>query len=85
MPLHKTAIAVPESLLAEVDRAAAERGESRSAYITRVLTVASRVRRDAGITRKLDELFADARTSKAQRRSAAALDELGTDWTDERW
>jgi hypothetical protein len=85
MALHKTAITVPEALLADVDRAAGERGESRSAYITRVLSVAVRARRDAEITRKLDELFADARVKKTQRRSAAALDEVGTDWTDERW
>jgi hypothetical protein len=85
MAMHKTAIAVPQSLLAEVDRAAAERGESRSAYITRVLAVAARARRDAEITRKLDELFADERSRNAQRRGAAALDEAGTDWTDERW
>jgi hypothetical protein len=85
MALHKTAIAVPEALLTDVDRAARERGESRSAYITRVLSVAVRARRDAEITRKLDELFADARVKKAQSRSAAALDEVGSDWTDERW
>ena len=85
MPMHKTAIAVPESLLADVDRAASERGESRSAYITRVLAVAVRARRDAEITKKLDELFADARVRRAQRRSAVAFDEAGTDWTDERW
>lgn len=85
MALHKTAITVPEILLADVDRAARERGESRSAYITRILTVAVRAKRDAEITRKLDELFADPRVKKAERQSAAALDELGTDWTDERW
>jgi hypothetical protein len=85
MAMHKTAIAVPESLLADVDRAATERGESRSAYITRVLAVATRARRDAEITRKLDEIFADERSKKAQRRGAAVLDESGTDWTDERW
>ena len=85
MPLHKTAIAVSESLLADVDRAASERGVSRSAYITRVLTVAVRARRDAEITRKLDELFADVRVKNAQRGSSVALDEAGTDWTDERW
>ena len=85
MPLHKTAIAVPESLLAEVDRAASELGESRSAYITRVLAVAVRARRDAEITRKLDELFADPRMRKAQSNLAEALDESGSDWTDERW
>jgi hypothetical protein len=85
MAMHKTAIAVPESLLADVDRAATERGESRSAYITRVLAITTRARRDAEITRKLDEIFADERSKKAQRRGAAALDESGTDWTDERW
>jgi metal-responsive CopG/Arc/MetJ family transcriptional regulator len=82
---RKTAIAVPETLLADVDRAANERGESRSAYITRVLTVAVRARRDAEITKKLDELFADERVRKAQRRGAGTLDRVGTDWTDERW
>jgi hypothetical protein len=85
MAYHKTAIAVPQALLADVDRAATERGESRSAYITRVLAVAVRARRDAEITKKLDELFADERTKKSQRRSAAVLDGAGTDWTDERW
>jgi hypothetical protein len=85
MALRKTAIAVPESLLADVDRAATERGESRSAYITRILAAATRARRDAEITRKLDEIFADERSKKAQRRAATSLDELGTDWTDERW
>ena len=85
MPMHKTAIAVPQSLLADVDRAASERGESRSAYITRVLAVAVRARRDAEVTKKLDELFADARVRRTQGRSAVALDEAGTDWTDERW
>jgi hypothetical protein len=85
MPYRKTAIAVPEALLADVDRAAGERGESRSAYIARVLAVAVRAKRDAEITKKLDQLFADERLTKAQRRGAAVLDRLGTDWTDERW
>jgi hypothetical protein len=82
---RKTAIAVPEALLADVDRAANARGESRSAYITRVLSVAVRARRDAAITRKLDELFADERLTRDQRRSTEELDLLGTAWTDERW
>jgi hypothetical protein len=85
MAHRKTAIAVPEALLADVDRAAAERGESRSAYITRVLAVAVRARRDAEITRRLNELFGDERLKRAQRRGAAMLDGAGTDWTDERW
>jgi metal-responsive CopG/Arc/MetJ family transcriptional regulator len=85
MPYRKTAIALPEALLAEVDRAARQRGVSRSAYITRVLTAAVRARRDAEIARRLDELFADERVARAQRRGAAELDRAGTDWVDERW
>jgi hypothetical protein len=56
---HKTAIAIPEDLLAEVDAAARQRNESRSAFITRVLQAAVRARRDRDITRRLDALFAD--------------------------
>ena len=46
---------------------------------------AVRAKRDAEITRKLDELFADERLTKTQRRGAAVLDRVGTNWTDERW
>jgi metal-responsive CopG/Arc/MetJ family transcriptional regulator len=59
MARHKTAIAIPEDLLAEVDAAARQRNESRSAFITRVLQAAVRARRDRDITRRLDALFAD--------------------------
>src|SRR5579884_1710649 len=62
---RKTAIAMPEELLADVDRAANARGESRSAYIARVLAVAVRARRDAEITKKLDALFADDRLASS--------------------
>jgi metal-responsive CopG/Arc/MetJ family transcriptional regulator len=85
MALRKTAIAVPEDLLQQVDDAARARNESRSRYVTRILRLAVRARRDAAITRRLDELFADARVADAQRQEAAVLDELGTDWRDERW
>jgi metal-responsive CopG/Arc/MetJ family transcriptional regulator len=85
MPYRKTAIAVPEDLLEDVDRAAESRGESRSRYITRVLRAAVRAKRDADITRALDELFANETLGKDQRETAAALDRAGTDWTDERW
>jgi metal-responsive CopG/Arc/MetJ family transcriptional regulator len=85
MPARKTAIAIPETLLADVDRAARERGESRSRYITRVLQVAVRTRRDAEITRKLDALFAEERVQDSQVTAAQELDEAGSDWTDERW
>lgn len=83
MPRHKAAIAIPEDLLAEVDAAARDRQESRSAFITRVLRAAVRARRDREITRRLDELFADDDVQREQRLGAAEIadDVLG----DERW
>jgi metal-responsive CopG/Arc/MetJ family transcriptional regulator len=81
----KTAIAVPAELLAEIDRAARSRGESRSKYITRVLRAAVRARRDSEITRRLDELFASEQVKVSQKAEAERLDELGTTWADERW
>jgi metal-responsive CopG/Arc/MetJ family transcriptional regulator len=85
MRLRKTAIAVSEELLSEVDDAAKERGESRSRYVTRVLRLAVQARRDADVTRRLNELFLDDATRRAQRRTTDELDELGSDWTRERW
>lgn len=85
MTFRKTAITVPEELLADVDKAARQRGESRSRYITTVLRAAVRARRDEDITRRLNELFADERVQEKQRRSSAALDDAGSDWTNERW
>jgi metal-responsive CopG/Arc/MetJ family transcriptional regulator len=81
----KTAIAVPAEVLAEIDRAARSRGESRSKYITRVLRAAVRARRDSEITRRLDELFASEQVKVSQKAEAERLDELGTTWADERW
>jgi metal-responsive CopG/Arc/MetJ family transcriptional regulator len=82
MARHKTAIAIPEELLAQVDAAAAERSESRSAFITRILSAAMRARRDRDITRRLDELFADETLQIQQLEAADAADEL---LGDERW
>ena len=85
MPLRKTAIAVPDDLLAAVDRAARERHESRNRFVTLVLRHAVRARRDAEITRRLNDLFATPDLVKQHRREAAELDGIGTDWSDERW
>ena len=85
MPLRKTAIAVPDDLLAAVDRAARECHESRSRFVTRVLRHAVRARRDADITRRLNELFATPDLAQHQSREASELDDVGTDWSDERW
>ena len=85
MALRKTAVALPEDLLREVDSAARERHESRNAFITRVLKAAMRARRDREITRQLDELFADPELREEERRSAEGLSTSATDWTDEGW
>jgi metal-responsive CopG/Arc/MetJ family transcriptional regulator len=85
MPLRKTAIAVPDDLLASVDRAARERKESRNQFVTRVLRHAVRPRRDAEITRRLNKLFATPDLAKQHSREACELDGLGTGWSDERW
>jgi metal-responsive CopG/Arc/MetJ family transcriptional regulator len=85
MPLRKTAIAVPDALLAAVDRAARSRRESRNRFVTRVLEQAVRARRDADITRRLNDLFAAPEVAERQSREASELDRLGSDWTDERW
>ncbi len=85
MPLRKTAIAVPHDLLAAVDRVARARRESRNRFVTRVLQRAVRARRDAEITRRLNELFAAPDLAQQQRRDASELDRIGSDWSDERW
>jgi metal-responsive CopG/Arc/MetJ family transcriptional regulator len=85
MPLRKTAIAISEDLLSAVDRAARSRGESRNRFVTRVLQEAVRVRRDADVTKRLNELFADADLAQEQAREASEWDKVGTDWGDERW
>ena len=85
MPLRKTAIAIPEDLLDAVDRAAAARHESRNQFVTKVLHAAVRARRDAAITRRLDDLFTDPDAASAQREGAASLDAAGTDWSDDLW
>ena len=84
-PLRKTAIAIPEDVLEQVDNAARESGESRSRYIAKVLRLAVRARSNAEITRRLDELFADSSVAAEQLRSAAELDHAGSRWDDERW
>jgi metal-responsive CopG/Arc/MetJ family transcriptional regulator len=84
-PLRKTAVALPEDLLAAVDRAALARHETRNRFVIHVLRRAVSARRDAEITRQLNDLFAHPEVSEQQRRTAAALDRVGTPWEDEGW
>lgn len=85
MPLHKTAIAIPEDLLSAVDRAAQSRGESRNRFVTRVLQEAVHARRDAEVTKRLNDLFSDTGLAQEQAQGASELDAAGTDWNTERW
>ena len=59
MPLKKIAITIPADVLKAIDQGAKARGESRSKYITRILKRTAGARRDAEITRKIDELYSD--------------------------
>jgi hypothetical protein len=84
MTTRKTAIAVPEDLLARVDAMAEERGLSRSRFINDVLRAAVRAGRDAEITRRLDALFQDPAAAEEQRRGAREL-EAAFDWHESGW
>ena len=85
MPLRKTAIAIPENLLSAVDHAAQSRGESRNRFVTRVLQEAVHARRDAEVTKRLNDLFSDVELAREQAQGASELDAAGTDWSTERW
>lgn len=81
----KTAITVPAKVLAAVDRVARERGQSRSRFISTVLAEAVRARRDAAITRALNELFADEALAEEEVRTAKELGASAVNWTEEGW
>jgi len=51
----------------------------------RVLQEAAHARRDAEVTKRLNELFADVEVAQEQAREASEWDAIGTDWSDERW
>ena len=85
MASAKIAITIPEEILVAVDAAARERGESRSGFVSRVLRVALRARRDAEITRRLDELFQNEEIVAEQQRLTREMDAVGADWSAETW
>lgn len=82
---RKTAITVPAKVLAAVDRAARERGQSRSRFISGILEEAVRARRDAEITRRLNELFFDETLAAEELRTTEELGRAAVDWSDEGW
>jgi metal-responsive CopG/Arc/MetJ family transcriptional regulator len=84
MPAKKFAISIPEDVMAQVDRAAAAQGVTRSRFIAKVLQRAASARTDAEVTRRLNRLFADAELEDEQRATAQAFESAaptrGTKW-----
>jgi metal-responsive CopG/Arc/MetJ family transcriptional regulator len=84
MTTKKFAISIPEDVMERVDRAAAQRGETRSRFISNVLRRVADAQRDAEIRRRVDEVFADPAVSEEQRSTAEAYGSVrsarGTKW-----
>jgi metal-responsive CopG/Arc/MetJ family transcriptional regulator len=70
MAVRKIAISVPEEVLAQVDEAAAERGENRSRYITQMLRLLAKAHSDREISRRVDAMFADPEVAGEQVKTA---------------
>jgi metal-responsive CopG/Arc/MetJ family transcriptional regulator len=84
MAVRKFAISVAEEVMVQVEQAAAERGETRSAFINRVLRRVATARSDAEIRRRINRFFADEALQRHQREEAevwsAAATDQGTEW-----
>ena len=63
---------MPEDVLAQVDAAAAERGENRSRFITQMLVLLARARTDREISRRVNAVFADPEVAREQVKTARA-------------
>ena len=72
MAVRKIAISVPEHVLAQVDAAAAERGENRSRFITEMLALVARARTDREISRRVNAVFAEPEVAREQLQTARA-------------
>jgi hypothetical protein len=87
MAAKKIAISLPPLTLHQIDQAAAESGESRSAFIARICMLAARARSDREIRRRIDKLFADPDIRREQIETSEDLLRAGhaegTEW-DER-
>ena len=80
----KFAISIPLPVMREIDRAARDRGITRSRFIAQILARAAQARSDAEITRRLDTIFGDQRAAAEQRATARAFagagHPRGTEW-----
>ena len=73
MRVKKIAISLPPDVLAEVDRAAAEGGMSRSGFIAEILRRTARIRRDRRITRAINDFFDEEGVIEEQSGTAEAF------------
>ena len=83
--MRKTAISVPARLLAEVDRAARQRGESRSQFVQRLLIEAVRARNDVEFAQRLNDFFAGKANVEAHQKESKTWARLQPAWNNERW
>jgi metal-responsive CopG/Arc/MetJ family transcriptional regulator len=81
------AISLPPETLGQIDSAAGESGESRSAFIARICMLAARARSDREIRRKIEQVLADPELRREQLETSEGLlragHASGTEW-DER-
>ena len=84
MAVKKFAISVAEEVMAEVDRAAAERNLSRSRFITGVLRLVATAQKDAEVIRRINKLLVEEDLHQHQADEARAFQHAGvtagTEW-----
>jgi metal-responsive CopG/Arc/MetJ family transcriptional regulator len=84
MLTKKFAISIPVSVMQQVDLAARRQGFTRSRFIANVLRRVADARRDAEITRRINELFADPDLETEQKQTAREFNSsaaaVGTEW-----
>lgn len=84
MAAKKFAISVPEEVMAAVDRAATERGVSRSRFISGILRRVAAARTDTEVTRRINKVLADEELQGGQADEARAFQHAGvgagTEW-----
>lgn len=84
MPVKKIAISLPESVLEAVDVLAAERGETRSRLIARILARAAGWKRDRDVTKAVDLLFEGGELAAEQSKTSEAFRSAGP-WRHAEW
>jgi len=80
----KFAISIPVAVMQQVDLAARRQGVTRSRFISNVLRRIANARKDAEITRRINELFTDPVLETEQEQTAREFNSLassaGTEW-----